>query len=127
MSIKEPTNDIQKEFFNLLLDGLSVKEAAKQTDYGPSYGYELVRKFKEYYLDLVESKLVLHAGPAVTQLIASLHSKGEDIAEDTKIKIAKDILDRVGLAKKDRLDINLQGEAGIVILPSKDNDDKDKD
>jgi hypothetical protein len=36
------------------------------------------------------------------------------------MEAAKQILDRIGIAKKEKLDINLKAVHGLFILPSKD-------
>jgi hypothetical protein len=37
------------------------------------------------------------------------------------------VLDRVGITKKDQLDINMKAMHGIFILPAKDSNKKDED
>jgi hypothetical protein len=37
------------------------------------------------------------------------------------------VLDRVGITKKDQLDVNMKALHGIFILPAKDNPNKDED
>jgi hypothetical protein len=37
------------------------------------------------------------------------------------MEAAKQILDRIGIVKKDQLDINMKALHGIFILPAKDN------
>ena len=49
-----------------------------------------------------------------------------------RLEAAKQILDRIGIAKKEKIDVNLKAMHGLFILPSKDiikkaepiNDDK---
>ena len=40
------------------------------------------------------------------------------------MEAAKQILDRVGIVKKDKIDINAQVAHGIFILPAKDDSNK---
>jgi exoribonuclease II len=128
MTFKIPENETQKDFFNLVLDGNSITEAALEVGYAHKYGYELIRKYKEYFLDLIEHKLVLHGAQAVNTLIKSLSSEGKNPNEKINLDTAKDILDRVGVVKKDRLNISIDGGSGVVLLPSKDkNDNEDKE
>jgi hypothetical protein len=43
-----------------------------------------------------------------------------------RLAAANSLLDRVGIVKKDQLDINMKALHGIFILPPKDGTDKDK-
>ena len=43
-----------------------------------------------------------------------------------RLEAAKQILDRIGIVRKDQLDINMKSLHGIFILPAKDIIDKDK-
>jgi hypothetical protein len=72
---------------------------------------------------------VLHAGKAAKILTDGLSSEGTDMHEKTHTTNAKDILDRVGLVKRDRLDVTVDSASGLVIIPSKvsTNDDKNKE
>jgi|TARA_R110001592_G_scaffold221303_1_gene476078 hypothetical protein len=127
--MKTPENDQQKLFFDLIAAGTSVRDAAAEAEYTYRYGYELLRNYKEYLLDCVEQQLVLHAGKAAKILTDGLSSEGTDMHEKTHTTNAKDILDRVGLVKRDRLDVTVDSASGLVIIPSKvsTNDDKDKE
>ena len=43
-----------------------------------------------------------------------------------RMEAAKQILDRIGIVRKDQIDINMKSLHGIFILPPKDDIDKDK-
>ena len=124
--MKTPENDQQKLFFDLIAAGTSVRDAAAEAEYTYRYGYELLRNYKEYLLDCVEQQLVLHAGKAAKILTDGLSSEGTDMHEKTHTTNAKDVLDRVGLVKKDRLNVTVDSSSGLVIIPSKINTNDNK-
>lgn len=123
MSFKEPTNDQQKRFIELLVDGkLRVPEAAKEAGYVPEYGYVLVKQYKEYFLDRVLSKLVLATPAAANILIEGVFETDPAIllTHGYKKDFAKEILDRAGVVKRDKLDVTVEAAQGLLILPAKE-------
>ena len=50
----------------------------------------------------------------------ALDEDGKTPGVNIRMEAAKQILDRVGLVKKDKIDINAQVAHGIFILPPKD-------
>ncbi len=125
--MKTPENDKQKQFLELLASGYTVADATKEVEYAKAYGYELASKYKEYLLDRIEQQLVLHAGKAAKVITDGLSSDGTNMHEKVHTMNANNILDRVGLVKKDRLDITVDSSSGLVIIPSKAKSSDDKD
>ena len=83
-------------------------------------GYRAVRGLKDEILALTEAKLMLHA-PAAASLIT------EAIVSDLPIPGVKDrlaasfsLLDRLGLGKKDKVEVEHKVSGGLFILPAKD-------
>ena len=54
-------------------------------------------------------------------LVSALDADGSMPQANIRVEAAKQILDRVGIAKKEQLDINAKVAHGIFILPAKDN------
>ena len=63
---------------------------------------------------------------AATRLTALLDEDGTTPQASIRLAAANSILDRVGITKKDQLDINMKALHGIFILPPKDDTNKDK-
>jgi|TARA_R110000787_G_scaffold282181_1_gene393893 hypothetical protein len=125
--MKEPTNETQIKFFDLLLDGASPAKAAEECNYGRQHGYTLIKNYKEYYLEMVQGKLALHAATAANVVVGAMKSEGKKVNEKMHVSVAQDVLDRIGLVKQDRMNIQMEGGAGIVFLPKKDDAPKDQD
>jgi hypothetical protein len=121
MATKQPENQKQRDFFDALLETESVSKAAEKADYTREYAYELAKKYQEYFLDLVMGKLVLSAPAAVNRVIDGMDSTGKDVGEKTKISSAQDVLDRIGIAKQTRMDVKVEGDTGVILLPKKDD------
>jgi hypothetical protein len=59
-------------------------------------------------------------------MVDMLDEDGTTPHANIRLEAAKQILDRIGIAKKDQLDINMKALHGIFILPAKDKLDEDK-
>jgi len=62
----------------------------------------------------------LNSAKAVKGLVDALDEDGKTPGVNIRMEAAKQILDRVGLVKKDKIDITGQVAHGIFILPAKD-------
>lgn len=133
MAIKEPENEQQALFFKYLVEGATEengkfkfrtpKEAAELAGYsGVEYAYTLIRQYKEYYLDRLYGKMVLHAPEAIQNIINAMRYDGKDIGVKERTIAAQDLLDRAGLIKKERLEITTDGSAGVFVLPAKEKE-----
>ena len=71
-------------------------------------------------LERAEYSLALNSAKAVKGLVDALDEDGKTPGVNIRMEAAKQILDRVGLVKKDKIDINAQVAHGIFILPPKD-------
>ena len=59
-------------------------------------------------------------------LFAEARGNPREAQASIRLAAANSILDRVGIVKKDQLDINMKALHGIFILPAKDGTDKNK-
>ena len=57
-------------------------------------------------------------------VVDALDEDGKTPGVNIRMEAAKQILDRIGLVKKDKIDINAQVAHGIFILPPKDDFNK---
>ena len=71
-------------------------------------------------MERAEYSLALHSAKAVKGLVDALDEDGKTPGVNIRMEAAKQILDRVGLVKKDKIDITAQVAHGIFILPAKD-------
>ena len=71
-------------------------------------------------IERAENVLAMHSPKAVMGLVDAMDEDGLTPAANIRIKAAKQILDRVGIVKKEKIDINAKVAHGIFILPPKD-------
>ena len=112
----------QKTFINALFGEAkgNPKKAGEIAGYSDSSYPNVVKSLKEIFVEKAESVLALHSPKAVMGLVDALEEDGMTPAANIRIEAAKQILDRVGIVKKEKIDINAQVAHGIFILPPKD-------
>ena len=112
----------QKTFINALFGEAkgNPKKAGEIAGYSDSSYPNVVKSLKEIIVEKAESVLALHSPKAVMGLVDALEEDGRTPAANIRIEATKQILDRVGIVKKEKIDINAQVAHGIFILPPKD-------
>ena len=93
--------------------------AGELAGYAPSSFSSVVVALKNEIIDQAENVLALHSPQAAFQLINGLEADGSTPGINTRMDAAKEILNRVGVVKKDKVDINMQSLGGLFILPAK--------
>ena len=118
--IKELTSQ-QKTFINALFGEAqgNPKKAGEIAEYAPSSYPKVIKALKDEIIERAEYSLALHSAKAVKGLVDALDEDGKTPGVNIRMEAAKQILDRVGLVKKEKIDINAQVAHGIFILPAK--------
>ena len=118
---KELTSQ-QKIFINALFGEAegNPKKAGEIAEYATSSYPKVVKALKDEIIERAEYSLALHSAKAVKGLVDALDEDGKTPGVNIRMEAAKQILDRIGLVKKDKIDITAQVAHGIFILPAKD-------
>ena len=125
---KRNLTDMQEKFLDVLFTEArgNPREAARIAGYSDHSYPKVVRNLKKEITELAENHLSTHSAKAVNRLITLLDEDGTTPQASIRLAAANSILDRVGITKKDQLDINMKALHGIFILPPKDDTNKDK-
>jgi hypothetical protein len=121
--------ELQEKFLNALFGEAqgNVKLAAEMAGYSPYMYNKVVAALREEILERAEFELALNAAKAVNRITSTMEDdEAVKPGANTKMAAAKEVLDRIGLAKKDRLQIEGDTGSAIFILPPKQpvqNDD----
>jgi len=126
---KRNLTDMQERFLDVLFTEArgNPQEAARIAGYSEHSYPKVVRNLKKEITELAETHLSTHSAKAVNRLITLLDEDGTTPQASIRLAAANSILDRVGLGKKDSLDINMKAMHGIFILPAKDGTNKDQE
>jgi hypothetical protein len=109
----------QESFLNNLIETKgNLKLSAELAGYSGNH-YQIIQSLKHEIVDLASDVLAREAPTAAFKLIEVLQSDKPLPQANVKLQAAQTILDRVGVGKKERIDINHNVGGGIFILPEK--------
>jgi len=121
-SQKRNLTDMQEKFLDVLFGEAqgNPREAAKLAGYSEHSYPKVIRNLKREITELAENHLSTHSAKAATRLTNLMDEDGTTPHANIRLAAANSVLDRVGIVKKDQLDINMKALHGIFILPPKD-------
>ena len=112
--------DKQQSFLNNLIETKGdLKLSAELAGYSGNH-YQVLKSLKEEVVDLAQNVLAREAPKAAFKLVEVMTSDDSIPQANVKLQAAQTILDRVGLGKHDRVDVNHNVNGGIFILPEKE-------
>ena len=117
---KRELTDKQQAFLTHLVETQGdAKEAAKLAGYSSHY-HHVVKTLKSEILELTQEVLANSAPKAAFKLVEIMESKRPIIQANNKLAAAQTLLDRVGVGKVDRVDVNHNvNSGGIFLMPDK--------
>tara|TARA_R110000803_G_scaffold53543_1_gene109830 strand:- start:97 stop:525 length:429 start_codon:yes stop_codon:yes gene_type:complete len=116
---KRKLTEKQEDFLNNLLETKgNLKLSAELAGYSGNH-YQVIQSLKQEIVDLASDVLAREAPLAAFKLVEVLQSDKPLPQANVKLQAAQTILDRVGLGKKERLEVNHNVSGGIFILPEK--------
>jgi len=126
---KRELTEKQQAFLQHLVETQGdAREAAKLAGYSSHY-HHVVKTLKSEILELTQEVLANSAPKAAFKLVEIMDSKKPIIQANNKLAAAQTLLDRVGVSKVDRVDVNHNvNTGGIFLMPDKkplDLDDAD--
>ena len=124
---KRNLTDMQQTFLYVLFTEAqgNPREAARIAGYSDHSYPKVVRNLKREITELAETHLSTHSAKAATRLTSLLDEDGTTPQASIRLAAANSLLDRVGITKKDQLDVNMKALHGIFILPAKDTPKND--
>ena len=118
---KRKLTEKQELFLNSLIETKgNLKLSAELAGYSGNH-YQVIKSLKHEIVDLASDVLAREAPSAAFKLVEVLESDKPLPQANVKVQAAQTILDRVGLGKREQLDINAKVAHGIFILPPKDD------
>ena len=116
---KRNLTEKQEAFLNHLVEtGGDFKKSAELAGYSGNH-YQILKSLKNEVVDLASDVLAREAPTAAFKLIDIMKSDKPVPQANNKLQAAQTILDRAGVVKTDKVDINHNVSGGIFILPEK--------
>ena len=109
---------------NLFLENLiscngNAKQAAELAGYAEGSYTSVVKALKSEILEMTQGILASSAPQAALRLVNIMNSDEPIPQANIRLQAAQTVLDRVGISKTDKLDITVESNNGIFILPAK--------
>lgn len=116
--------DQQKLFLEVLFDQAegNVVTAKHMANYSPTYPTSAIIKTLENEILEATKQFLSRSGPKAAIGLVSVMDNPTNLGNKDKLAAAKDILDRIGVSKTEKIDITSNG---IFILPSKNTEEDD--
>ena len=117
---KRNLTEKQQSFLDNLVETQGdFKKSAKLAGYSGNH-YQILKSLKHEVVDLASDVLARSAPKAAFKLIEMVESDRPVPQASQKLAAAQTILDRVGVSKTDRVEVNHNVQGGIFVLPAKD-------
>ena len=117
---KELTVKQQTFLDHLIETGGDPKKAAKLAGYSENGHWQVVQALKNEIIELASNILAQSAPKAAMKLVDIMESNNPVPQANMRLQAAQTILDRTGLGKQERVDVNHKVEGGLFILPAKE-------
>ena len=109
-----------EELFLIHLENHSTtKAAAEATGISAQQGYALAKKLKDVILERARDNLAVASLRATNTAVDMLDADASTEKGELKLAASKEIMDRVGLTKHTSVEVSIENENGIFILPAK--------
>jgi hypothetical protein len=120
--MKKELTEQQKKFLEVLFSEANGDLVKAKLLAGYSQGYStkmLMAGIKEEVLEATKLYIAMNAPKAAMAVIGGIDDPTQ-LGIKEKLNAAKDLLDRAGLIKTEKIEVS--GGGGVMLLPSKDNE-----
>ena len=120
---KKSLTDSQEKFLEALFGEArgNPRRAGELAGYSEHSYPKVLRSLKTEIVSRAENYLATHSAKAATKMVEMLEEDGTTPHANIRMEAAKQILDRIGIVKKEQIDVNMKAIHGIFVLPAKDN------
>ena len=121
-SQKKSLTESQEKFLDALFGEArgNPRVAGELAGYSSHSYPKVLRNLKNEIVTRAEQYLAIHSAKAATKMVEMLDEDGTTPHASIRMEAAKQILDRVGIIKREKIDIDAKIAHGIFILPGKD-------
>tara|TARA_R100000234_G_scaffold20722_1_gene11675 strand:- start:188 stop:589 length:402 start_codon:yes stop_codon:yes gene_type:complete len=116
---KELTEQQQSFLTNLFENGGDATQAALDAGYSRGSVGWLRSNLANEIVERTKSILSVNALKAANRLVSTIDNPIPDRGDDLRLRAAESLLNRVGVAKQETVNHNVQAIHGVVLLPPK--------
>ena len=118
---KRKLTEQQQTFLSTLATSAKgdINKALNIAGYKETSYYNVIQSVKDEIID-VATKILAKSAPQASQKLVEILNSDDPIPQvNAKLQAAQTLLDRVGVAKRDKLDVTHTATSGIFLLPEK--------
>ena len=118
---KRKLTEQQQTFLSTLATSAKgdINKALSIAGYKETSYYNVINSLKDEIID-VATKILAKSAPLASQKLVEILNSDDPIPQvNAKLQAAQTLLDRVGVAKRDKLDVTHTSASGIFLLPEK--------
>ena len=119
---KRKLTEQQQTFLSVLATSAKgdINKALNIAGYKETSYYNVINSLKDEIVD-VATKILAKSAPQASQKLVEILNSDDPIPQvNAKLQAAQTLLDRVGVAKRDKLDVTHTATSGIFLLPEKE-------
>ena len=116
---RELTEQQQLFLTNLFENGGNPTQAALDAGYSQGSVAWLKRTLADEIIERTKDVLSLNAFRAANRLVSTIDNLPPERGDDLRLRAAESLLNRVGVAKQEQINHNVQAIHGVVLLPPK--------
>lgn len=113
------TTETEELFMLNLETNPTIKAASLETGISIDQGYNLAKKLKDKILERARDNLSIAALKASSTTIGLMDADAGIEKGELKLAASKEIMDRVGLTKHTSVEVSIDNENGLFIIPAK--------
>ena len=118
---KRKLTEQQQTFLSTLATSAkgNINKALDIAGYKETSYYNVIQSLKDEIID-VATKILAKSAPQASQKLVEILNSDDPIPQvNAKLQAAQTLLDRVGVSKRDKLDVTHTATSGIFLLPEK--------
>ena len=112
-------SESEELFLSYLETSPTIKSAAEAAGISSDTGYAYAKKLKEVIINRARDALTIGTLKATRVMLDSMDADASTEKGELRLKAAESIMDRTGLTKHTSVEVSIENENGIFILPAK--------
>jgi hypothetical protein len=117
--VTEDTTTKSKILSSLFESGGNINVALDKAGYAKTSRSMVLKTLSDEILEAAKTEMAAHSVTAIHRVVEGMNDVGEHPRAELRLKAAQTLLDRVGLGKQEKVEIEGKLLHGVVLMPSK--------
>ena len=117
---KKELTDKQKSFLSHLFEtGGNINVALDKAGYSKTSRSMVLKTLSDEIIAAAKTEMAAHSVTAINRVVEGMNDVGEHPRAELRLKAAQTLLDRVGLGKQEKVEVEGKMLHGVVLMPAK--------